>query len=78
MNYLNLIYFRSLVKCEQLKSMDVISDYDIELRKENERLCLDDMVTEFDAVMDIKLSPKKSVQYIQHSFTIMKNSGMTY
>lgn len=77
MDYLHEIYLRSLIKCEQLKSKDVISSYDIELRKENERLCLDDMVTEFDAVLDIKLSPKKTLQYIEIPITITKSSGVT-
>lgn len=53
--------------------MDVIDHYDIELRKENERLCLDDGITEFDAVMEIKLQPKRTLQYIEMPITITKS-----
>ena len=70
---LHLIYLRSYIKCEQLKSINIIDHYDIELRKENERLCLDDGITEFDAVMKIKLQPKKTLQYIEMPITITKS-----
>jgi hypothetical protein len=73
MDYLSMIYLRSLIKCEQLKSMDVIGHYDIEIKKQDERLCLDDGVTEFDVVMDIKLQPKKTIQYIEMPITITKS-----
>jgi hypothetical protein len=69
---LNHILRNSVLKCEQLMDWNIIEKYDIELRKENERLCLDDGITEFDAVLDINLQPKRLMGTIINNITILK------
>jgi hypothetical protein len=71
---LNRIFNNAVLKCEQLIDLNIINKYNIELRKENERLCLDDGVTEFDVALDINLEPKRLMGTIINNITILKNS----
>jgi len=75
LNYLYHILSKIHIKCDQLKSKGIINKYNIEIKRENERLCLDDGVTEFDASITVKLEPKKSVQYIENKITITKSGS---